>query len=56
MPNILKSQDKFLNQLGLDEHELYELIKENGAWRIDQQTLAEGPDRAEYFPDDTQKK
>jgi len=56
VPNILKSQDKFLNQLGLDEHELYELIKENGAWRIDQQTLAEGPDRAEYFPDDTQKK
>lgn len=56
VPNILKSQDKFLNQLGLDEHEIYELIKEGGAWRIDQQTLAEGPDRAEYFPDDTQKK
>ena len=56
VPNILKSQDKFLNQLGLDEHELYELIKENGAWRIDQQTLAEGPDRAEYFPDEAQKK
>lgn len=55
VPNILKSQDKFLNQLGLDEHELYELIKEDGAWRIDQQTLAEGPDRAEYFPDDAQK-
>lgn len=56
VPNILKSQDKFLNQLGLDEHELYELIKENGVWRIDQQTLAEGADRAEYFPDDAQKK
>ncbi|HEY2775539.1 MAG TPA: hypothetical protein VGK20_15975 [Candidatus Binatia bacterium] len=56
VPNILKSQDKFLNQLGLDEHELYELIKENGSWRIDQQTLAEGADRAEYFPDDTEKK
>ncbi len=55
VPNILKSQDKFLNQLGLDEHELYEVIKENGAWRIDQQTLAEGPDRAEYFPEDAQK-
>jgi len=52
VPNVLKSQDKFLNQLGLDEHELYELIKESGAWRIDQQTLAEGPDRAEYFPDE----
>jgi hypothetical protein len=56
VPNILKSQDKFLNQLGLDEHELYELIKENGAWKIDQQTLAEGEDRAEYFPDDAQKR
>lgn len=55
VPNILKSQDKFLNQLGLDEHEIYMLIKENGAWKIDQQTLAEGPDRAEYFPDDAQK-
>jgi hypothetical protein len=56
VPNILKSQDKFLNQLGLDEHELYELIKENGAWRIDQQTLAEGADRDTYFPDEAGKK
>lgn len=56
VPNVLKSQDKFLNQLGLDEHEIYELVKEDGQWRIDQQTLAEGPDRAEYFPDDAQKK
>ena len=53
---ILKSQDKFLNQLGLDEHEIYELIKEAGAWHIDQQTLAEGQDRAEYFPDEGAKK
>lgn len=51
VPNILKSQDKFLNQLGLDEHEVYELIQEEGAWRIDQQTLVEGADKAEYFPD-----
>jgi hypothetical protein len=56
VPNILKSQDKFLNQLGLDEHEIYEVIKEDGAWKIDQQTLAEGEDRAEYFPEDAQKK
>lgn len=56
VPNILKSQDKFLNQLGLDEHEIYELIKENGAWRIDQQTLAEGADRDTYFPDEAGKK
>jgi hypothetical protein len=50
VPNVLKSQDKFLNQLGLDEHEIYELIKEKGLWRIDQQTLAEGADRETYFP------
>jgi len=50
VPNILKSQDKFLNQLGLDEYELYELIKEDGVWRIDHQTLIEGTERAEYFP------
>jgi hypothetical protein len=55
VPNILKSQDKFLNQLGLDEHELYELIQQDGAWRIDQQTLVEGADRAEYFPADSPK-
>ena len=56
VPNILKSQDKFLNQLGLDEHEIYEVIKEDGVWKVDQQTLAEGQDRAEYFPEDTQKR
>jgi hypothetical protein len=51
VPNILKSQDKFLNQLGLDEYEIYELVREEGAWRIDQQTLVEGPERSEYFPE-----
>ena len=56
VPNLLKSQDKYLNQLGLDEHELYELIQEGGAWRIDQQTLAEGADRAKFFPDAGTKK
>ena len=49
VPNILKSQDKYLNQLGLDEYELYDVIKEEGSWRIDQQTLVEGADREEYF-------
>lgn len=51
VPNILKSQDKFLNQLGLDEYELYELVLEEGVWRIDYQTLVEGAERAEYFPE-----
>jgi hypothetical protein len=50
VPNILKSQDKFLNQLGLDEYEVYDLIREEGVWRIDQQTLVEGSERSEYFP------
>lgn len=52
VPNILKSQDKYLNQLGLDEHEVYTLVKEDGAWRIDQQMLVEGADKSEYFPDE----
>jgi len=55
VPNILKSQDKYLNQLGLDEYELYDVIKEDGEWRIDQQTLVEGADREEYFPDEKVK-
>jgi len=52
VPNLLKSQDKFLNQLGLDEHEVYELVKEDGQWRIDNQTLVEGEEQKEYFPDE----
>ena len=51
VPNLLKSQDKFLNQLGLDEHELYDLVIEEGQWRIDQQTLVQGLEKAEYFGD-----
>ncbi len=51
VPNILKSQDKYLNQLGLDEYEIYSLIREEGEWRIDQQTLVEAPERSEYFPE-----
>ncbi len=51
VPNILKSQDKYLNQLGLDEYELYDLIPEDGGWKIDQQTLVQGSERKEYFPE-----
>ena len=50
VPNLLSSQDKFLNQLGIEEHELYTLIRENGAWRIDQQQIVERRDWAEWFP------
>jgi hypothetical protein len=52
VPNILKSQDKYLNQLGLDEHEVYDLVREEGQWRIDQQTLVEGAERREFFPEE----
>ncbi len=52
VPNVLKSQDKFLNQLGLDEHEVYELLKEEGQWRIDQQMLVQtDEEKSMYFPE-----
>jgi hypothetical protein len=50
VPNILESQDRFINTLGLTEHELYTLIREGGAWRVDAQTLVEPPDQAKWFP------
>ncbi len=49
VPNILSSQDKFLNQLGADEYELYTLIKENGEWRIDQQEIVEKSEQSKWF-------
>lgn len=50
VPNILESQDRFINTLGLTEHELYTLIREDGAWRVDAQTLVEAPDQPKWFP------
>src|SRR5689334_18268394 len=32
VPNVLSSQDRFVNQLGLTEYELYTLVKEDGRW------------------------
>jgi hypothetical protein len=49
VPNILSSQDKFLNQLGADEYELYTLVKENGEWKIDQQEIVEKSDQSKWF-------
>ena len=49
VPNILSSQDKFLNQLGADEYELYTLIKENGEWKIDQQEIVEKSEQSKWF-------
>lgn len=50
VPNILNSQDKFLNQLGVVEHELYTLIREDGRWKINQQQIVERVDLPKWFP------
>ena len=50
VPNVLESQDKFVNTLGLTEHELYTLIREGGGWKIDSQILLEQADIAKWFP------
>ena len=56
VPNILSSQDKFLNQLGVGEHELYTLIREDGRWKIDQQVLLDKADQAKWFPSEAREK
>lgn len=50
VPNVLNSQDKFLNQLGVVEHELYTLVREDGRWKINQQQIVEPSDLAKWFP------
>jgi hypothetical protein len=51
VPNVLSSQDKFLNQLGVEEYELYTLVKEGGAWKVDQQQeVVEKAEIAKWFP------
>lgn len=51
VPNILSSQDKFLNQLAVEEYELYTLVKEDGAWKVDQQQeVVEAQEIAKWFP------
>ena len=56
VPNLLSSQDKFLNQLGVPEHELYTLIREDGRWKIDQQQLLEHSEQGKWFPGAAQDK
>lgn len=56
VPNILSSQDKFLNQLGVGEHELYTLIREGGRWKIDRQVLLDKADQAKWFPPEAREK
>jgi hypothetical protein len=50
VPNILSSQDKFLNQLGVEEQELYTLVREDGKWKINQQQIVEKADIPKWFP------
>jgi len=50
VPDVLSSQDKFLNQLGVQEYELYTLIREDGRWKIDQQRLLEPDEQGKWFP------
>lgn len=56
VPNILSSQDKFLNQLGVKEFELYTLIREDGRWKIDQQQQVEKANQSKWFPAQAQEK
>jgi len=50
VPNVLSSQDRLVNQLGLTEYELYTLLKEDGVWKVDQQVIVEPPDVPKWFP------
>jgi hypothetical protein len=52
VPNVLSSQDKFLNQLGVTEYELYTLLKEDGRWKVNQQQIVEPTDVGKWFPKD----
>jgi len=56
VPNLLSSQDKFLNQLGVPEYELYTLIREDGRWKIDQQQLLERTEQSKWFPSRLEEK
>ena len=51
VPNVLESQDRFVNALGLTEHELYTLVREGGAWKVDSQLLLEPALVSKWFPD-----
>lgn len=50
VPNILTSQDKFLNQLAAPEYELYTLHKEGGVWKVDRQTIVDAAELSKWFP------
>lgn len=49
VPNVLSSQDRFLNQLGLTEHEIYTLVREDGRWKVDSQIILAPADVPKWF-------
>jgi hypothetical protein len=51
VPNLLESQDRFVNALGLTEYELYTLVREDGEWKVDSQLLLEPAEVPKWFPD-----
>lgn len=50
VPNVLESQDRFANTLGLTEYELYTLVREDGRWKVDSQLLLEPAEVPTWFP------
>src|SRR5262249_37612752 len=56
VPNILESQDRLVNTLGLTEYELYTLVREDGGWKVDSQILVEPGEQAKWFPKDAKSK
>ena len=56
VPNLLKSKDKYINQTGADEYELYTVLKgADGRWRIEQQELVETDNVSKWFPPEAGK-
>jgi hypothetical protein len=52
VPNLLKSKDKYINQLGKNEYELYTVLRSpDGNWRIDKQELVESDGVSKWFPE-----
>ena len=51
VPTIMSSQDKFLHNFGVEERELYRLVKEDGAWKVDgQEGVVSSEEMAKWFP------
>jgi hypothetical protein len=49
VPNVLESQDKSVNTLGLTEHELYTLVREDGGWKSIPRSCLEPAEIPKWF-------